>query len=163
MKLTVSSMNKKLKKERRVYQRYDSELSVYFNVNYDLKTKVVFWLFTKGRDSQVLPKYFAVSKNVSAQGLCFHSDHKLRKNTPLFLEVYLPKKEDPVMMTGAVRWCKPFSQKDTQGGRFYTGIKLLTVYEKLVAPTIYFDQTYKVVWSNVLESVFGSYREAAQK
>ncbi len=156
-------MNKNLKEDKRKYQRYDSELSVYFNVNYDLKTKVVFWLFTRGRDPQALPKYFAVSKNVSAQGLCFHSEHRLRKDTPLFLEVYVPKKEDPVLMTGAVRWCKPFPPGDTKAGRFYAGIKLLTVHDKQVVPTIYFDETYKVIWSNVLESIFGSYREAAQK
>ncbi len=156
-------MNKNLKEDKRKYQRYDSELSVYFNVNYDLKTKVVFWLFKKGKDDRSLPRLFAVSQNVSAQGLCFRSEHKLRKNTPLFLEVYIPKKEDPVLMTGCVRWSRPLSDKDGKEEKFCTGIELSTVHEKKVHPTIYFDETYKVIWSNVLESIFGSYREAAQK
>lgn len=156
-------MDKNLKQDKRKYQRYDSELSVYFNVNYDLKTKVIFWFLKQSKDPNSLPKYFAVSKDVSAQGLCFHSEHKLRKNTPLSMEVYVPKREEPVLMTGAVRWSKPFSQKNVKGGRFYSGIKLLTVRDKKVEPTIYFDETYKVVWSNVLESIFGSYRQAAQK
>lgn len=158
-------MNKDLKQEKRKYERYDSELSVYFRVNYDLRTKVAFWVLKRAKDPQSVPKLFAISQNVSAQGLCFHSSHKLRENTPLFLEVYIPKREEPVQMTGAVRWCKPFLGKNVQegAGRFYAGIQLLTVRDKMVVPTIYFDETYKVVWSNVLESIFGSYGQAVRK
>lgn len=155
-------MDEKKSNERRRHQRYDSEVEVYFRVNYDLKTKVAFWILNQWKNLSFDVKYTAISKNVSAEGICFYSQHKLNKNDQLFLEVYIPKKEKPIPMIGEVRWCQPFSKEDKEEHRFYTGIKLLKVYDKIVAPTIYFDQTYQVIWSIVLESIFGSFRQLAQ-
>ena len=154
-------MDKNEKQERRRHQRYDSEVEVYFRVNYDLKTRVAFWILSKFKNAHL--KYTAITRNFSAQGLCLCSQHKLKKDDQLFLEVYIPKKKEPIPMRGEVRWSQPLSEEDGKAGRFYTGIKLLKVYKKKVAPTIYFDQTYQVIWSIVLESVFGSFRQLAQK
>ena len=150
------------KDDRRKYSRYDSELEVYFRTNYDIKTKVKFWIF-KRRNLGQEPKYTAFSKNISAEGMCFYSEHQLKKNEQLSLEVYIPRQKEPILMVGEVKWSEPFSEEDRKAGRFYTGIKLLKVYNKTVAHTIYFDPTYQVVWSIVLESVFGSFRQIAQK
>ena len=148
--------------EKRKYERYDTEIKLYFDLAFDVETKVKYQLLDKDHKKVLSRKYPALSKNVSAEGICFYSQHKLNKNDQLFLEVYIPKKEKPIPMIGEVRWSQPFSKEDKEEHRFYTGIKLLKVYDKIVAPTIYFDQTYQVIWSVVLESIFGTFRQIAQ-
>ena len=74
----------------------------------------------------------------------------------------MPKQAAPILMTGEVRWCKEVSEKkDPQ--EFATGVKLLSVNGKPVANSIFFDQEEKIVWSAVLESIFGNFRKFAQE
>ena len=98
------------KKENRKYSRYDTEVKIYFHVAYDIKTKVRFRLIDKAHHP-ASPQYAAISKNVSAEGICFTSQKKLQKGDLLFLEVFIPDGRDAIPMHGEVRWCEPGRQR----------------------------------------------------
>lgn len=147
------------KEERRKYDRYVTEAEIYFRVTYDLKTKVEFQLVKNDKKHTLSKKYSAISKNVSAEAMCFACKHKLRKGDFLHLEVYLPSERKPIIMHGEVVW----SQTARARQMFDTGVKLITVSGTSVKESIHFDSTHHVTWSVVLESVFGNFRKLAQK
>ena len=147
--------------ERRQYTRFDTEVKIYYRVNYDIKTKVRFRLIDKTKNLIMPPSYFALSKNVSAQGVCFSSERKLNKGDLLHIEIYLPAQKEPVRMEGEVCWSHHL-KGDEDKKKIYAGVKLITVEGKSVADSIYFDEEYKVVWSVVLDSIFGSFRKISQ-
>jgi hypothetical protein len=64
-------------------------------------------------------------------------------------------------MDGEVRWSQrlPDSSRD----RFDTGIKLLNIDGKSVVSSVYHDGVNQIVWSSVLESVFGDFKKITQK
>ena len=160
--------------EKREYERYDTHAKIYFHVTYDITTKVKFRVMDKVKNKALSKKYEAVSKNVSAEGLCFSSDKLLVPGDLLYLEVYLPvpadvkiplssKYKKPILMEGEVRWSQE-AQAQAKGGKvFHTGVWLLTVNGKPVEESVYFDDANKVVWSIVLESIFGKFRITAKK
>ena len=148
----------RIKKDKRRYERYDTEVKIYFYVTYDVRTKVRFKIVARnGKTSS--PQYSALSRNVSAEGLCFSSDKKLAPGDYLHLEVLLPGGKKSVPMEGEVRWClrSPSSKK------YDTGVKLGYVSGESVEKSIYHDQAYQVIWSIVLESVLGNFRILEQK
>jgi len=150
---------KKSNDERRKYERYDTEAEIYFHVTYEVKTKVEFQILeSKSSDTILSRKYIAISRNVSAEAICFCSEKQLKTGDMLFMEVYLPSEKKPIHMEGQVRWSCATKQKD----RFDTGVKLNTVNGKPVHGSIYFDEENKVVWSAVLDSVFGNFRKLIQ-
>lgn len=149
--------------ERRKYSRYDTELEVYFHVNYDVRTKVKYQKMDKKHEKPVSSKHSAVSKNVSAEGLCFTSDQALKEGDFLFLEVYVPKAKEPIIMEGEVRWSGKGTATAKKTDKVYTGVKLVTVNGISVHDSVYFDEPNKIVWSAVLESVLGKYRTLGQK
>ena len=145
---------------KRQYERYETEAKVYFKVSYNINTLVKFKLLDKIRQRIAPQSYSAISKNVSAQGLCFLSDKDLKPGDALLMEVYLPGGNIRVMMEGEVRWC----QKDADHpNKFDTGVKLLSVNGQDVDSSIHKDPSYNVVWSVVLESILGNYRIFAQQ
>lgn len=150
-------------REKRKYPRYDTEAKIYFRVNYDLKTKVKFQVFQDGEKKHLSRKYAALSRDISAEGLGFCSNRALKKSDLLYLEVYLPRRKTPLHMTGEVRWSRPAFCARKHTYKFDTGIKLLTVLGEPVARTIHRDKKHKVIWSKVLESVFGNFRKIAKK
>ena len=149
-------------KERRKYKRFDTEAKIYFRVTYDIKTIVKFRVVDQDKKRLSSKKYFAISKNVSAEGLCFTSDKKLEKGNILQLEIYLPRQKKPIPMTGEVRWSQSTvdSKKKT---KFDTGVKLMAIGGEPVSKSIYYDEANHVIWSAVLESIFGSFRKFIQK
>ncbi|NQU19112.1 PilZ domain-containing protein [bacterium] len=152
------------KKERRKYERYETDAKVYFRVIYEIETKVEFQILDKEKkDRPLSEKYPAMSRNVSVEGLCFISDKKLEKGDMLYLEVYLPSEKSPIYMKGKVRWSQSASLKQREKNKFDTGVKLISVEDKSVLSSIYYDEANKVVWSIVLDSVFGNFRKLAQK
>jgi hypothetical protein len=74
----------------------------------------------------------------------------------------MPKVKVPVKMQGEVRWSKKITQ-DLRRNFYRSGVKLISVNGKTVDKTIHFDKKYKVVWSVVLESVFGSFHKMIKK
>ena len=145
-------------KERRRYDRYDTEVKIYFQVNYDIQTKVKYQIIDKAKEETGSQKYSALSKNVSAQGICFTSDRRLTKGDLLHLEIYLPKGKEPIHMEGEVRWSVPATEKTHQSEKFDTGVQLITVNGQSVDQTIYFDKSHQIIWSIVLESTLGNFR-----
>jgi hypothetical protein len=150
------------KRERRKYERYGTEAKVYFRVVYEIETKVEFRIVDGRLGEGVSQKYPAISKNVSVEGLCFTSQKQLEKGDMLYLEVYLPHLKKPICMEGRVRWSQPLpGQKEK--GVFDTGVKLIKVEGKSVMASIYYDEPNRVIWSVVLDSIFGNFRKLTQK
>jgi len=73
------------KKNKRKYKRYNTEAKVYFDFDYDLETKVKFELVEEKKK-----QYLAVSRNISAEGLCFVSHKDVNIGDQLYLEVLIP-------------------------------------------------------------------------
>jgi len=149
--------------DKRKYERFDTEVKIYFQVSYDLKTRVEYQILDKDKKETASAKYEAVSRNVSAEGLCFTSDKNLEKGELLFLEIYLPKQKEAIPMKGEVVWCRPDSLAKKNEGKFDTGVRLIMVDGKSVPESIYRDKEHGVVWSAVLDAVFGNFRIFAQK
>ena len=160
-------------KEKRKYERYDTYAKIYFHVTYDIATKVKFRVIDKVKNKALTKKYEALSKNVSAEGLCFSSAKQLNKGDILYMEVYLPVPEDkktplpkkfkkPILMEGEVRWSQA-SKKQKKETFYDTGVKLITVNGKAVDESVFLDAINKVVWSVVLESIFGKFKITADK
>ncbi len=71
------------------------------------------------------------SKNISAGGILMQLNEKLSAPTLLFLEIFLPNKERPVMAEGEVVWVKEILQMDERGRRIFdTGVKFVSVDSK---------------------------------
>lgn len=150
-------------KERRKYNRFDTELKVYFRVTYDIKTRVRFRILHINGEKHLSRKYLGLSRNISVEGLCFTSKKKLERGDILLLEVDLPNTRVPIQMEGRVKWSKRLKTKTTRPDLFHTGVKLILVNGKAVSDSIYYDKEYRIVWSIVLETVFGGFKEMAKK
>ncbi|MBN1526222.1 MAG: PilZ domain-containing protein [Candidatus Omnitrophica bacterium] len=149
--------------ERRKYPRYDTEVKIFFHVTYDIKTKVKFKVLVGHHKGLGAHKYSGLSKNVSVEGLGFVSHKKLEKGDLLFIEVYEPKMKAPVKMEGQVRWSRKLPDKENGKDLFHTGVRVILVNDKLVADTISFEKKYNVMWSAVLQSLFGSFAAMLRK
>ena len=146
--------------EKRKFERYDTEIKIYFQVSFNIKTVVKFIVVGKDKKKTHPKKHLALSKNVSAEGLCFSSVKKLEKGDVLYIEIYLPKQKRPILMEGEVRWSRPVAGTKN---KFDTGVHVATVSGKSVSDSIFHDEKNRVVWSAVLESVFGNFRKFAQQ
>ncbi len=152
-----------VKKERRKYTHYDTELKINFQVKYDINTKVRFRVVENFGKRVSGHKYSGICENVSAQGLCFAAGKKMKKGDLLMLSVYPPNSKRPVKMEGQVRWSRKLPGREK--GRFncHTGVLLVAVNGKSLADSIYFDEQYDVIWSAALNSLFGSFAAMANK
>lgn len=144
-------------RERRKYERYGTKVDIYFRVSYDISTKVKFQV-QNAPVPKVARKYIAISRNISAEGLNFISKKQLEKGDKLYLEIYLPKAKEPIVMDGNVHWCAPVVGRNAPKTAFETGVKISSVQGQPVERSIYFDKTYQVTWSVLLESVLGNFR-----
>lgn len=160
----LAVLKKVLVKERRSYERYDVDAKVYFRVAYDIKTRVEFQVVDEKKEGKSLSeKYSAITKNISAEGMCFTCDKKLEKSDNLYIELYLPNSKEPIHMEGEVRWSHSTSLEKIKENKFDTGVRLLTVNGKRVHESIHYDKANRIVWSIVLESVFGSFSNLIKK
>jgi hypothetical protein len=146
--------------EKRKHGRYAAETKVYFSVIYDVQTKVKFQVLDKDGRYEVLGEKFpAISKDISAEGMRISCKRELKKGDSLHLEIYIPHQKEPLSMEGEVRWSQKLQERD----RFDAGIKLLTINGKPVSSSVYHDGVNQIVWSAVLESIFGDFKKIAQK
>jgi hypothetical protein len=146
--------------ERRRHPRYETKIDIQFYVTYDIQTKVEYQVLAEEGEGKWHP---AVGQNASAGGLSFVSEQELEKDSRLKLAVFIPGKNDPVNMLGEVAWSKKMVEKKDSRDQYMTGIRLLEVNGKTVANTIEFDKEYKIVWSSVLDAVFGNFRNFVDK
>jgi hypothetical protein len=80
------------------------------------------------------------------------------------MELYLPGDAvHPIHMQGEVRWCRPAPLNQEGGRLFDAGVKLETVEGKKVHESVYFDETYKIYWSSLLDTVLGKVRQLQKK
>jgi len=151
--------------DKRKFKRYNTEAKVYFDFAYDLETKVKFELLKEGKEPKLKKKHLAVSRNISAEGLCFVSHTSVKEGDLLYMEVYLPNAAEPIRMRGKVKWCDASSESSTyvlddkkNKQMYQIGVILSFIEGEPVSDSIHFDEEYGVNWSVVLESVFGSYK-----
>ena len=145
--------------EKRQFERFDKQIKINFEFFYDATTKVKYQVVDQDNSVE---KYEGISKNICATGLCFTSDQKLKEGQTLHLEVYLPRAQSPIHMDGQVRWCDLSQSNKEKFPRFDTGVRLMSVEGQPVDNSVHFDETYHVMWSNVLESIFGTFRKLMQ-
>jgi hypothetical protein len=148
---------------QRRYPRYETDVQVYFKVEFDFETKLQYQQVDKVNQHAVGDKHPATSKNVSVEGIAFNSSEQLKEGDVLNLEVFLPGGQSPIYMRGVVRWSS-MKEFATRSGKSYdTGVKLMMVNGQPVGDTIYFDAAHQVYWSNVLESILGEFKQIGQK
>jgi len=145
------------REERRKNKRYNTEVKLYFDLAYNLKTKVKFQVVSPPDSTKSSKQYSAVSKNISIEGLGFVSHKQLKTGDFLHIEVYLPTSNDPIHMEGEVRWSKS-DEQESDSSEFETGVQVMTVNGESVKETLHRDKTYNVDWSIVLESIFDNYK-----
>lgn len=148
--------------ERRFYERFEKQTKAFFCFHYDLKTKIDVQGTLQEKVGSPVEKYPAVSKDVSAEGLSFRSLHKLAQGDLLKLDMYLTEDKDPIYLEGEVRWSQA-AVASCPEGFFDTGIRLLSINGRSVPETIHYDQTYHVIWSDVLDVIFGNICRIARK
>ncbi|MFA5088750.1 MAG: PilZ domain-containing protein [Candidatus Omnitrophota bacterium] len=151
------------RREKRRYKRYGAKEKVFFHILYEFKTRIIYQIIDRGQEKILSKKYSAVSKDISAEGLCFVSSQKLGVGDRVRMEVYIAGEGDPVVMDGEVRWCKRAPAEKGEEARFSTGLKLIIINKKPVEKTIYVDQVRQVVWSDVLETVVGKLLKVKRK
>ncbi|HPB67947.1 MAG: PilZ domain-containing protein [Candidatus Omnitrophica bacterium] len=150
-------MQEEGKQERRKSPRYETDAKIQFYVNFDVHTRVDYRVKKEGEGQFSKQKHTGISKNVSVEGFCFSSDVGLKKSDGLYMEVFVPQSTKPIVMEGTVQWCRPAGD-----ARFDTGVKVRDVNGESVANTIFFDNIHKLLWSNLLDAVFSSFKELSK-
>jgi hypothetical protein len=140
--------------EQRQAERYDKSLDVTIDFHYRATTEMQYQIRDEDPHSA---KYPAVSKNICATGLCLTSHQQLKKGQHLHLEVFLPSGRAPIHMDGEVCWCSLSSSKGAKN-LFDAGVRVEKVEGQSVEPTVHLDAEHQILWSNVLESIFGTFR-----
>ncbi|HNV24409.1 MAG TPA: PilZ domain-containing protein [Candidatus Omnitrophota bacterium] len=150
--------------EKRRNNRFPAEVAMRYDFAYDVETKLKIQVKKEFIPQKLIPKYPAISKNVSLEGIGFVASKLLSEGDFLNLELYLPHEKDPIHMEGKVRWSKPVQPEKPNSKLCYeTGVQLITIEGKEVEETIYFDEQYKILWSKVLDNILGGYHLSALK
>lgn len=71
---------------------------------------------------------FGNVKNISAEGMCFESDQRLKPGTHVGLEVDLGDRGNPVRLTGEILWVTEVKESKGKEKKFMNGIKLVDVF-----------------------------------
>ena len=148
--------------EKRKYPRYDTDVRIEFRVPYDFSSEVDFKIteeMIEGRDHT----YIGYSKNISVHGLSFESAKRLEIGDLLWMDLHLPKSDHVVFLQGEVCWCRAIESSMEDKPKFQAGIQIAKVDGLDVEQTVYFDKTYGVVWSELLERVLGGFAKISRK
>jgi hypothetical protein len=141
---------------QRKYPRFETDAKVSFRAPYDFRAEVDFKLQRESASAHDHP-YIGFSKDISVNGLCFESPKELKTGDRLWIELHLPKSNGIIYMEGEVRWSKPVSVAQGSPSQYLTGVVVGKVDGSQVEDTVYFDEQYKVMWSQLLESVLGGF------
>ena len=147
---------------KRKYPRYETDAKIEFRVPYDFAAEVDFKIteeMIEGRDRT----YIGFSKNISVHGLSFETPKRLEMGDLLWMDLHLPKSDQVVFMQGEVCWCKAIESSMEDKPKFQAGIQIAKVDGLDVEQTVYFDKTYGVVWSELLERVLGGFAKISRK
>jgi hypothetical protein len=143
--------------ERRRYPRYDTELKVFFHKKYDLKTRIVYKVISSLNKSIEEHKHSGFSKNISAEGVCFISHHRLTVGDLLTMGIYPPAKDVPVPMEAQVCWQRRLPWQPENKPLFLVGCRVTKVNGKYIAGAIHLDTRYNIIWSPVLDALFHNF------
>ncbi len=150
------------KPDLRKLPRYVTDVKVNFVLPFEIRAEVDFGMEQGGKEGHV-HKYVGFSRNISAQGLCFESNVEVPPGTALWLELHLPDTEKIIYMHGEVRWTQLVTVTPQTPKAFLTGVQIRIVDGIEVEQTVYFDQKYHVMWSELLEHVLGGFAKAHKK
>ena len=150
------------KPENRKLPRYVTDVKVNFVLPYELRAEVDFGVEQDVKEKH-LHKYVGFSRNISAQGLCFESNVEVKPGTMLWLELHLPDTAQVIYMHGEARWTQVVTVTPQTPKTFLTGVQIRVVDGIDVEQTVYFDQKYHVMWSELLERVLGGFAKAHKK
>ncbi len=147
---------------QRKFPRFDTDVRVSFKVAYDFRTEVDFQVHQEKEQGQDRT-YIGFSKNISVNGLCFESAKELKPGDYLWMEMHLPKQESLIYMEGEVRWSSLLAVSPNTPRQYIAGVLIKKVDGVEVDDTVYFDETYKVSWSHLLERVLGGFAKLNRK
>ncbi len=95
-------------------------------VRLSLEAKVHCHLQVQRKERGASKKFSGISKNISVEGICFTSEKKIKANSKLVLEIWLPFESNPLHLEGEVKWSH-LSRPEENKGMFDTGVKLFTI------------------------------------
>lgn len=144
--------------EQRKFERYTTEVEVLFQAAYPLKTKMNFQIIDQESGELHTSKYSAIGKNVGVEGLCLTTSFRLNQGEHVYLEVFVEGKKEPVPMEGQVRWSRQCLLTPSKERKFDTGVKIISIKGQPVSETFEKDDAGQVVWSGVLQMIFGDLR-----
>jgi Tfp pilus assembly protein PilZ len=147
---------------KRKHERYETDVRLDFRMPYDFAATVDFKIsdeVIEGREKV----YEGLSKDISVQGLAFETHKHLEIGDLLWIELHLPKSKEVVFMRGEVCWCRRAEEQPDDKAAFLAGISINTVDGMDVEQTVYFDKTYGVQWSELLERVLGGFSKINRK
>jgi hypothetical protein len=147
---------------QRKYPRFDTDIRISFSLPYDFRTKIGFKV-DSDHDATQKNVYSGFSKNISVNGLCFESSKELSPGDKLWIEMHIPNNPEVVYLEGEARWSRLISVVPNAPHVYATGLIVHKVDGAPVDDTVYFDDTYKVMWSQLLERVLGSFARQNRK
>lgn len=145
--------------EQRKFPRFETDVRVHFVLPYDFRTEVDFEVHSETKDGHP-HKYVGFSKNISAHGLCFESNKEIASGAELWIELHLPDSHEIIYMRGQVCWSQVSVATPEAPKTYLTGVRVGVVDGVDVEQTVYFDQKYHVLWSELLERVLGGFAKA---
>ena len=74
----------------------------------------------------------ALTKDLSAAGICFVAEEPIPKGTPLGIELQLPDRQTPIQCLVEVVWCKPVSESSpgSHAPASEVGVKFVSIDPK---------------------------------
>ena len=147
---------------QRKHSRFETDIKVSFVAPYDFRTEVDYKVDREQQHGQE-QKYIGFSKNISVSGICFESTKELKIGDYLWMEVHLPKHGAIIYMEGEVRWSRLATVSPNAPHLYSSGVLIKKVDGVNIEETVYFDEEYKVMWSQLLESVLGSFAKLNRK
>ena len=146
----------------RKFPRFETDVRVSFKVAYDFRAEVDFKV-KHDIDLAREQTYIGFSKNISVNGLCFESAKELKTGDTLWMELHQPKQGDVIYMEGEVRWSRLEAVSPHSPRQYVSGVYVRKVDGVEIDDTVYFDETYKVSWSHLLERVLGGFAKMNRK
>jgi len=146
------------KNDKRNYHRHPLKDKALINFIYDFYAKVDVHSAEMPTKPKAL-KCHGVCKNISAEGICFASEIRLKRGEKLDLEFYIANSQSPIHMQGNVRWSKKAPESQSTYSQYDTGLKLTTIEGKDVCDSVHYDEKYRLYWSDVLELISGEWKQ----
>lgn len=145
--------------QERQFPRFRHDGKLAFRLHYDFTAKIDFKVGpTPLASSQ--HSYLGFTKNISINGLCFESPKELKPHDKVWIEFHIPDSDALIYMEADVRWSTRISSKDEKIAQYLIGVCVTKIDGMSVEDTIYFDQAYQVMWSQLLDRILGSYAQA---